>query len=266
MKRMLLLVAVLAIAGTQVAWGDSPSTLNYQGVLTDNNGVVVPNGDYSLTFRLYDSDSGGTLLWEETQLVTVTSGRFDVILGKSISLDGLGFDEPYWLAIKVGTDPEMTERIELTSVAYSFFSKSVGNSCGLANATASGAINLSDMYTPMVTRTITVPTDGYLVAYGTAETLFRHENGSDTQVEFGFTSTTYSFTEGSRLYRIPLNYPTEDYVAPVTVHDVIPVTAGTHTYHFTAVMFAGPDSSIVYDVEFTLLFFATAYGGVGGSE
>lgn len=264
MKRMLLFITVLAIAGTQVAWGDAPSTMNYQGVLTDNNGVVVPDNDYSLTFRLYDSDSGGTLLWEESQSVKVKSGRFDVILGKTMPMDTLKFDIPYWLAIKVGADPEMTERIELTSVAYSFFSKSVANSCGLANATKDASTDLGITYTPIVTRTITVPTDGYLVAYGTAETIFRHENGGDTQVEFGFTSTTYSFTEGSRLYRIPSNYPTEDYVAPVTVHDVIPVTAGTHTYHFTGVMFAG--YATVYEVEFTLLFFATTYGGVGGSE
>ena len=41
-----------------------PQTISYQGVLTDNAGIVVPNDNYTLTFRLYDAITGGTLLWE----------------------------------------------------------------------------------------------------------------------------------------------------------------------------------------------------------
>lgn len=36
-----------------------PKTLSYQGVLTDDEGTAVPDGDYDLTFHIYDVASGG---------------------------------------------------------------------------------------------------------------------------------------------------------------------------------------------------------------
>ena len=70
-----------------------------------------------MTFRLY-SDSGGppTLLWTEihdvavgnADAVTVTDGVFSVTLGAVTPLNLADFDNPVWLGITVGTDPEMT--------------------------------------------------------------------------------------------------------------------------------------------------------------
>jgi len=48
-----------------------PKLVNYQGKLVDANGNPVPDGEYTLTFRIYDVSSGGTALWEEVQQVYV---------------------------------------------------------------------------------------------------------------------------------------------------------------------------------------------------
>lgn len=125
MKRLILLLFIGLLITAQSAWGGVPQKISYQGILTDGDGVVVPDNIYSIIFRLYDVSAGGTWLWQETQLVQVESGRFNVLLGDSTSLAGIAFDEPYYLALKVESDTEMQPRIELASAPYALNAASV---------------------------------------------------------------------------------------------------------------------------------------------
>ncbi|MEE8186462.1 MAG: hypothetical protein V3T99_02230, partial [Nitrososphaerales archaeon] len=89
------------------------------------SGTVVADGDYELSFSLYDVETGGTALWGEIySSVPVTEGVFHVILG---SLDplSLNFDRQYWLGVTVGGDTEFSPRIQLTSSPYSLNSQSI---------------------------------------------------------------------------------------------------------------------------------------------
>jgi hypothetical protein len=95
-----------------------PHTISYQGILTDNQGNTVPDGNISLTFRLYNTSEGGDTLWQETQNIMVRKGVFSVILGGETSLN-LPFDEQYWLGITVGNEKELIPRTALTSSPYS---------------------------------------------------------------------------------------------------------------------------------------------------
>lgn len=100
-----------------------PSKIDYQGYLTNSSGVPV-NGTVSITFTLYDAETEGTVLWSETQTIAVSNGIFNVTLGASNPLT-LPFHTPYYLGIRVESDPEMTPRIALTSVGYAFRAKTV---------------------------------------------------------------------------------------------------------------------------------------------
>ncbi len=134
MKRSLIsstvfLAMVLMLSG-QIAWSQIPQTISYQGVLTDANGIVVSNGNYQLTFRLYDVAAGGTALWTETHsAVTVDNGVFNVILGSLTSFN-LPFDKQYYLGVSVGGDPELAPRIQLASSPYSLSSLNTGGANG----------------------------------------------------------------------------------------------------------------------------------------
>ncbi|MFH0827567.1 MAG: hypothetical protein V1919_00195, partial [Candidatus Omnitrophota bacterium] len=93
-----------------------PHLINYQGRLTDTSNAPL-NGSYSITFRIFDAETAGTMLWEETQAsVVVQKGIFSVLLGSVTNL-GLAFDIQYFLEIKVGTEV-MTPRQRITSAAY----------------------------------------------------------------------------------------------------------------------------------------------------
>ena len=106
-------LVVVSVAGAQV-----PTTMSYQGILTDASGTIVADGNYSLSFKLYDAATGGVALWSEQQSVATTKGVFSVILGKVNAL-ALSFNKTYWLGMTVGGELEMTPRVQLTSAAYS---------------------------------------------------------------------------------------------------------------------------------------------------
>lgn len=111
---LLYLLAVM----TAPVYAEAPKTINYQGVLFDDVGAV--DGDIEMTFAIYDQATGGTALWSETLTVPVDNGKYSVILGKTTPID-LPDARQYWLGITVGTDEEMTPRVEMTSVMYSLF-------------------------------------------------------------------------------------------------------------------------------------------------
>ena len=119
MKRIMT-IALLLLAGF-VGEGLTaiPEVINFQGILTDGGGMVMEDGTYVVTFRLYDVPSGGSSLWEETHgAVTVTKGIFNVMLGSVVSFD-LAFDTQYFLGISVEGGPELIPRVYLSSNAYS---------------------------------------------------------------------------------------------------------------------------------------------------
>ena len=99
-----------------------PHTIRFQGVLGDETGLPL-DGTFTLTFRLYNTETAGAVLWEETQTnIVIESGMLDVELGSVVDLD-LPFNEQYWLGAEVGIDGEMSPRFKLTSVPYAFVSE-----------------------------------------------------------------------------------------------------------------------------------------------
>ena len=82
-----LLIATQSIwaqpfAATTNAPGPSATTVNYQGRLADNLGTPL-DGNYGMSFALYDAASAGNLVWgpEVHDAVLVSDGLFSVGLG-----------------------------------------------------------------------------------------------------------------------------------------------------------------------------------------
>jgi len=119
MTRAIISGIIVFFLLAQSSLTDIPKTMSYQGLLTQTSGTPVADSSYNLTFNLYSTNSGGTPLWTENHLsVSVVKGIFNVILG-SITPLNLLFDQQYWLGIQVG-GTELTPRVKLTSVPYSF--------------------------------------------------------------------------------------------------------------------------------------------------
>lgn len=101
------------------------ANLSFQGILKKANGLAVDDGDYDLTFTLYDVETGGTVANEKHKEtisgVEVAGGIYSVILGAQAGSPlAAAFDVPYYLGIRVGgpSATEMLPRIRLTSAPY----------------------------------------------------------------------------------------------------------------------------------------------------
>ncbi|MFH1624358.1 MAG: hypothetical protein ABID54_04280 [Pseudomonadota bacterium] len=101
-----------------VTFPQVPQKMNYQGYLTDSAGMPI-HGTVLIVFSIYDVSLGGSALWSEALNVPVNQGLVQVVLG-DISPVNLMFDTPYYLGIKVGTDPEMIPRGRLVTVPYAY--------------------------------------------------------------------------------------------------------------------------------------------------
>lgn len=85
----------------------------YQGRLTDANGNPL-SGTYTLTLQIYDDDTGGTSLYTTTDVMTVTDGLFDTVIGPTTVIAGLGPEDlaqPLWLEVEV-SDGSIAETLE----------------------------------------------------------------------------------------------------------------------------------------------------------
>ena len=107
MKARLLFLALFALPLAALA--QMPQTTTFQGYLATPAGTPVADGAYSLTFRLYKTETRGAVLWEETQNVTVSAGVFGAVLGTRTPLE-VPFDQPYWVGISVEVRPRRTRR------------------------------------------------------------------------------------------------------------------------------------------------------------
>ena len=118
MRRILIVCALALLLVPCLAQADIAEIMSYQGVLRDGSGDPVPDGSYNVTFRIYDVDTGGAVLWSEGQPLTATGGIINAHLGSVVPLNTLAFDVPYWLAIAIEYGPELTPRTPFTTVPY----------------------------------------------------------------------------------------------------------------------------------------------------
>lgn len=84
-----------------------PYLINYQGRLSDNLGNPVADDEYSITFRVYDSESGGEVLWQEDRNIKTTDGVYHILLGAGKAAVGsftpeLFSSDARWLEVEVG--------------------------------------------------------------------------------------------------------------------------------------------------------------------
>ncbi len=129
----LMTILLLSVASLHA---QIPRTLSFQGVLTDEQGNLVPDGNHQLLLKLFDNAANGNLLFTETQTVPVVNGMFNAIIGSVTPLPAsLAFDRAYFLAVSVDGGNELSPRTALTAVPYALRAATAG----IADALSPGA-------------------------------------------------------------------------------------------------------------------------------
>jgi hypothetical protein len=135
-KILTLLFAFLAVA-CEV---NAQATLSVQGTIQRSFGGAVDDGKYSLTFKLYTQESGGTPVWSETQDdIEVIGGVYSALLGEANPLTA-GFNEVYYLGIAVDGGAELIPRTRLTSAPYALSLIGQSNTFPSAGAVGIGTV------------------------------------------------------------------------------------------------------------------------------
>ena len=110
--------SLLLLLGCVSAEAAPPQTLGYQGHLADTGGQPI-TADLSITFRLFDVQSGGAALWSEVQpAVQVDGGNMAVELGKITPLPLNIWGKQLYLGIQIAGDSEMAPRPPLTAAPF----------------------------------------------------------------------------------------------------------------------------------------------------
>jgi len=138
------LVVAISLFVSADLLAQAPKTISYQGFLTDNNRDVVSDGNYNITFRIYDQAGGGTALWTESKSVEVASGVFTAVLGQLVPLN-LPFNTQYWLGVSVSGTTELSPRTTLTASPYSLFSSGIADGAVTGSSIANNSITANKL-------------------------------------------------------------------------------------------------------------------------
>ena len=123
------LVAVLGLVVTPALAQLAPTTMNYQGRLTDNSPGQTPvNATVPMEFVIWDDPNAGTRLWNETwPAVTVVDGIFNVMLGgNGTPISGTAITAATDLYLEIRVDGEiLTPRQALSTTVWAYRANAV---------------------------------------------------------------------------------------------------------------------------------------------
>jgi hypothetical protein len=126
MRRISIPFCLLMVfmATSAYATSPAPAFVPLQGYLTDAEGKPL-EGETHIHLKLYDSDTGGVPIFEESQVVMLDEGYFTVYLGmvEELSLDSFRDSENMYLGFAVNHDPEMAPRLVIGTTPYAAFAK-----------------------------------------------------------------------------------------------------------------------------------------------
>jgi len=102
--------------------------LLFKGRLHSSSGETI-NGVLTVGFSFYDTESGGSPLWSETQDITFDQGYFTAQLGSEVSIPDDVFVSLPFLEITIGGET-LTDRIQLHKVSHAHYSNFAGGLAG----------------------------------------------------------------------------------------------------------------------------------------
>ena len=142
MKRfctMLALFLVMLMASEAVRAQNPPVLLSFQGVLLTQSGALFPTQQSVITIKLFYSETGNDLAWEDNVSTLIEKGVFNIILGEQVPLDSVDFEQQLWVEISLPGAQPYQKRTKLTAAPYAAIARLSGMAGGLT-PDATGAV------------------------------------------------------------------------------------------------------------------------------
>jgi len=114
-----------------------PRLLGYQGRLLRADGTAA-TGTASVTFGVWDAQTGGTSLWTETQTLGLSDGYYSTFLGLVAPPPATLFDgNACWVEVVVGSET-LSPRMQVGAVPYAATAQSVVGSASVSTLRVGG--------------------------------------------------------------------------------------------------------------------------------
>jgi len=232
-------IGVLSLFAAPNAQTASTGTIAYQGRLADANGAPLTE-TVNMSFRLYNAAAGGAPLWEEqwtgTTSVQVSDGLFNVMLGSvsPIPQEVITGNSNLFLGITVGTDSEMSPRVQLGSVPFATQALTVPDgsitSRKVKLAHGETKANFDSWRIELTTEEMELAGTRTSITLDTPQTLLVHGT-FDFSASGGGPAVGYLFVNGVRRSKAVIGN-----TGRVTVgqHWVVDLEAGTHILYLAA--------------------------------
>ncbi|HIF28705.1 MAG TPA: hypothetical protein EYQ40_09315, partial [Candidatus Marinimicrobia bacterium] len=151
-----------------------PRLLSYQGFLTVGNAGPVSDGQYTVAFRLFGEEEGGSEFWTETHLVNISDGLVSALLGsKGFPIDIVPMNS--YLEIEIDGNV-LSPRQQITSVLYSVMSDTTNFAKGYTKTADLSEVAHSGEYVDLLNTPDLTPfaTKDTLSNFATMDTLFNN--------------------------------------------------------------------------------------------
>ncbi|MEW5994641.1 MAG: hypothetical protein AB1744_09615 [Candidatus Zixiibacteriota bacterium] len=240
--------------------------VSYQGRLTDSLGYPAPDSSYEAQFAFYADSTGGSSLWQESASITTQAGLFTHLLGSVTPFPQTLFREHDSLFLQVTIEGgAVMPRTRLTEAPYALVAREARNEPGIAVNINTSLIPLpTGSMTDLVTVTIAIPTDGYIVLHGKCYLLFSGATGPNQalvqidETAGGGSSFPYYTVAGLSGY-----VSTETSYFPVYVTRVYYKQKGSYTFRMEGrASHSLPAEAKTWDHVLTAVFYPTSYESV----
>ena len=264
---------------------DSPSDL---ALYTTENPLDPAGGRVNAEIRNHENSGGALELYEEdgTRHAYIEpdfdgqGGYLDVraAIGSAFRVDGTAGSGSV-ITMAGGASPSVFDTGQTGNSAVQLPSNAIQDTeildeAGVANNADGSPVSTPTGSTVTISRSITAPTSGFVLAIGTGELVLTHTSGSASTLQYSVSADcdatpTAPLTQQTN-YGLPTGAATGTYRIPATVQGIFSVAAGTTTFCNYVNVTSG--SASIDDQNISLVFLPTAYGSIvtnlraGGDE
>lgn len=128
------LAGAITLAVPMMSSAAVPSVMNFQAILLDDQGQIVPDSTYDIVFTIH-TDSVETppdiAIWTELNTVETSGGLFNLLLGTHMPLSAGVFAGETWLQMRLASSAEpFLPRTRIGTTPYSYRVESIDKSTG----------------------------------------------------------------------------------------------------------------------------------------
>lgn len=136
---ILALSLLMLVASSTMRAQNPPVMLSFQGVLLTPSGALFPTQQAVITIKLFYSETGNDLAWEDNISTLIEKGVFSITLGEQVPLDSVDFEKQLWVEISLPGAQPYQKRTKLTAAPYAAIARLSGMAGGLT-PDATGAV------------------------------------------------------------------------------------------------------------------------------